>query len=228
MLNPTMMRQVPSELPEMKAPRETQIRALVEAGATPSQAVRAAHRDGDTVTTLHVMGLHALLPFGGGWEATRVLAIELDVHPLAFATGWAEGFTDSEVFRLLGIVDRFVASSCGSSQSGNSQARTAQAIVAMRLGDPASPALPGDDEKETVLVEAVQDINPPTKSCQVPAASARSGYCRQRPSQGRTLIVYGPWDLGLQGGTARMSSLCVHGRLCPMNEGATIADSFMF
>ena len=79
----------------------------------------------------------------------------------------------------------------------------------------------GDDEDETVLVEAVRDLDPPTWNSQVPGAARGSGSCRQSPRQGRTLIVYGPCDLGLQGGTARMSSLRVRGRLVEPRRWAT-------
>lgn len=54
--------------------REYQSAALVEAGASPLEALESVSRADDSITTLVELDLHALLASGGGWEATRDLA----------------------------------------------------------------------------------------------------------------------------------------------------------
>ncbi len=76
------------DMVEANASREHQLAALVQAGASPAQAVSAIRRADDPITTLVVLGLYSLLAHGGGWKGTLDLALTLDLHPLGFATGW--------------------------------------------------------------------------------------------------------------------------------------------
>lgn len=195
-----------------RVPREAQVRALVEAGARPSQVVQVARRKEDGPSILHVLGLHALLSGQGGWEATRSLALELDLHPLAFALAWAEGYSDQAVLRRLGLQDRFTAAP-DALEEGVPNPVVPWRISAMRLGAGGSAASPGGQTEALAFVDVLETPFPQPLSLQVTGSSRPLAVsCQKTSLTDGPLIVGSLSDLALEGDPRRISALRVRGR----------------
>ncbi len=198
---------------EADALRVHQLVSMVQAGESPAQAVGAVRFADDRITTVFVLGLYALLVLRGGWEATRDLALALDVHPLGFATGWVPDRQETEMIDLLGIRDRFVAFRAGEGAGTYSDPSTSLQIARVRLG---SSLRSGDLEEGSIRVEA-----------RAPGLGTSSTHSAGRGSQSEAscpvpglgdlrrmaLIVLEPQDLCLGGNPARLETLFVRGRL---------------
>lgn len=196
---------------EVNTPREHQLAALVQAGASPAQAVGAVRHEDDPITTLCVLGLYSLLAFRGGWEAARELALALDIHPLGFATGWVPDLQEAEVLDLLGLRDRFVAYQAVAESGDGRNRPIGELISGVKLGTPLKQE---DPDEDSLWVESCDagfgSLGRPS------AEESRVDGSAEGPASGnlvrKALIIHEPLDLCLRGNPLRMKSLWVRGR----------------
>ncbi len=193
----------------LKHPQLVEVETQIKAGCSPLQALRAAQRPADPLSTQVILGLYALLAFDGGWDATRSLAMQLDVHPLAFAIGWANGLPEAEVFRMLGLTGRFQAQpyELGRSDVSISPLRP---VVGMAKG---SPLLFDETVRNQDKLFLVEVTEPKSMAGSISELKIRGKYNSDfRNINSRAVIIYDLEDLVLHSDSSRISSIIVGGR----------------